>query len=89
MRKEETGLDHFEARDYDSRIARWLNPDPAVQHWSPYLAVGNNPVSGVDPDGREWIDEFGFHVWYNGSFTRYATLEHRLFHRALMLSPLS
>lgn len=51
---EETGLDHFEARDYDSRLGRWLVPDPAGQHWSPYLAMGNNPVSGIDPDGREY-----------------------------------
>lgn len=49
---EETGLDHFEARDYDSRLGRWLINDPAGQFWSPYLAMGNNPVSGVDPDGR-------------------------------------
>ncbi len=51
---EETGLDHFEARDYDSRLGRWLVNDPAGQFWSPYLAMGNNPVSGVDPDGRFW-----------------------------------
>ena len=47
----ETGLDHFEARDWDSRIGRWLNTDPAGQYWSPYVGMGNNPVSGVDPDG--------------------------------------
>jgi len=57
---EETGLDHFEARDYDSRLGRWLVNDPARQHWSPYLAMGNNPVSGVDPDGR-W--DFGQKIW--------------------------
>lgn len=60
---EETGRDHFEARDYDSRIARWLNPDPAKQFFSPYLAMGNNPVSRVDPDGRFW-QEFG--NWLSG-----------------------
>ena len=48
---EETGLDHFEARDYDSRLGRWLVPDPAGQFWNPYLAMGNNPVR-VDPDGK-------------------------------------
>ncbi|GEM_PF-2929959 len=48
---EETGLDHFEARDWDSRIGRWLSFDPAGQFWSPYVGMGNNPVSGVDPDG--------------------------------------
>ncbi len=42
MRIEETGLDPFEARNYDSRLARWLNPDPAGQFFCPYLAMGNN-----------------------------------------------
>jgi RHS repeat-associated protein len=49
----ETGYNHFEARDYDSRLGRWLATDPAGQYWSPYLGMGNNPVSGIDPDGRE------------------------------------
>lgn len=33
-------------------IARWLSPDPARQFHSPYLGMGNNPLSGYDPDGR-------------------------------------
>jgi len=69
MRIEETGLDHFEARDYDSRLARWLNPDPARQFWSPYMAMGNNPVSGVDPDGREYYSNWltGEQKWMDGN----------------------
>ncbi|MDD2963547.1 MAG: DNRLRE domain-containing protein [Bacteroidales bacterium] len=47
----ETGFAHFEAREFDSRLGRWMVPDPARQHWSPYLGMGNNPVSRVDPDG--------------------------------------
>lgn len=47
----ETGYHHFEARDYDSRIGRWLVPDPMGQHWSPYLAMSNNWINVVDPDG--------------------------------------
>jgi hypothetical protein len=31
--------------------ARWIVPDPAGQHWSPYMSMGNNPISYVDPDG--------------------------------------
>ncbi|MDQ2752416.1 MAG: hypothetical protein M3R72_05270, partial [Bacteroidota bacterium] len=48
---EETGTDDFELRMYDSRIGRWTAPDPAGQFHSPYVGMGNNPVSGVDPDG--------------------------------------
>jgi RHS repeat-associated protein len=84
---EETGLDHFEARDYDSRLGRWLNPDPAGQHWSPYLAMGNNPVSGVDPDGRKWINTNGDLIWDNGTFTNNATRSDRYLYDAMMLTP--
>jgi RHS repeat-associated protein len=48
----ETKYSQFEARLYDGRIGRWMIPDPAGQYWSPYLGMGNNWVSGVDPDGR-------------------------------------
>ncbi|MBN1183843.1 MAG: peptidoglycan DD-metalloendopeptidase family protein, partial [Bacteroidales bacterium] len=48
----ETGYNQFEARLYDSRIGRWMIPDPAGQYWSPYLGMGNNWISGVDPDGE-------------------------------------
>jgi RHS repeat-associated protein len=47
----ETGLQAFDLRMYSSRIGRWLSVDPYAQYWSPYLAMGNNPVSRIDPDG--------------------------------------
>ncbi len=47
----ETGFLNFELRQYDPRIGRWFNPDPMGQYFSPYLAMGNNPVSGIDPTG--------------------------------------
>jgi RHS repeat-associated protein len=47
----ETGFLNFELRQYDARIGRWFNPDPMGQYFSPYLAMGNNPVSVVDPTG--------------------------------------
>jgi RHS repeat-associated protein len=49
---EETGYNAFEARLWDNRAARWMAPDPAGQYWSPYLGMGNSPISGVDPDGE-------------------------------------
>jgi hypothetical protein len=36
---------------YDPGIARWLSPDPKDQYFSAYLAMGNNPISMIDPDG--------------------------------------
>ena len=48
---EETGFDSFELRLYNSRIGRWMAPDPYGQFDSPYVGMGNNPVMGVDPDG--------------------------------------
>jgi hypothetical protein len=38
---------------YDATIARWLVPDPMRQYFSPYLAMGNNPIRRVDPDGGD------------------------------------
>ena len=48
---EETGYDSFELRQYNSRIGRWISYDPKGQFCSPYVGMGNNPVSGTDPDG--------------------------------------
>lgn len=70
----ETGYNAFELRLYDSRLARWQIPDPYGQHFSPYLAMGNNPVSMVDPDGgldgwSEWSDfvsSGGLEEMFNG-----------------------
>jgi hypothetical protein len=39
---------------YDSRIGRWLGPDPKGQFASPYEGMGNNPVTGSDQAGGEW-----------------------------------
>ncbi|SRX52253.1 hypothetical protein AEQU1_00116 [Aequorivita sp. CIP111184] len=47
----ETGMPAFELRLWDSRIGRWLTTDPYGQHFSPYMGMGNNPISTVDPDG--------------------------------------
>jgi len=47
----ETGWNAFELRMYDGRIGRWLSPDPMGQYSSPYVSVGNNPISRTDPTG--------------------------------------
>jgi RHS repeat-associated protein len=47
----ETGWNEFQLRMYDARIGRWLSPDPYGQFASPYLAMGNVPQLGSDPDG--------------------------------------
>ncbi|MCK4664208.1 MAG: hypothetical protein KAT68_15170 [Bacteroidales bacterium] len=53
---QETGYNHFEARLYDSRIGRWMVPDPIRRtNISPYLGMGNNPIIYNDIDGRDII----------------------------------
>ncbi len=47
----ETGKEAFELRLWDSRIGRWLTVDPYGEFSSPYLGMGNNPISLIDPDG--------------------------------------
>ncbi|GAB1856050.1 hypothetical protein MHTCC0001_08850 [Flavobacteriaceae bacterium MHTCC 0001] len=42
----------FGSRMYDAAVGRWFNTDPRNQFDSPYLAMGNNPVMIVDPDGE-------------------------------------
>ncbi|WP_459211582.1 RHS repeat domain-containing protein [Aquimarina rhabdastrellae] len=60
----ETGKEAFELRLWDSRIGRWLTTDPAGQYDSPYMAMGNNPIIRIDPDG-------GFDWVYNKETDRY------------------
>jgi RHS repeat-associated protein len=58
-RDDETGYIDFDLRMYDSDIARWFVPDPMNQHFSPYLAMGNDPISSFDPTGGEEDDGGG------------------------------
>ncbi|SEB38714.1 RHS repeat-associated core domain-containing protein [Tenacibaculum sp. MAR_2009_124] len=51
----ETGKEAFQLRLWDARIGRWLNPDPMRQFSSPYLGMGNNPITGIDPNGGKVI----------------------------------
>ncbi|MDC1265808.1 hypothetical protein N8009_03345 [Flavobacteriaceae bacterium] len=45
------GINSFELRLYDSRIGRWISPDPQGQYHSPYMAMDNRPNMSVDPTG--------------------------------------
>ncbi len=47
----ETGKEAFQLRLWDARIGRWLTTDPYGEFSSPYLGMGNNPISNIDPDG--------------------------------------
>ncbi|MEQ8628043.1 discoidin domain-containing protein [Ekhidna sp.] len=49
-----TEYNDFFLRNYEPAIGRWMQNDPYSQFASPYLAMGNNPHMGVDPDGGWW-----------------------------------
>ena len=69
---EDTGWNHFEAREFDPNIGRWTSTDPARQFSSPYLGLGNNPINALDTDGRLIIFVNGFHAgWFSPSGRRY------------------
>lgn len=42
----------FGSRMYDPAVGRWFNTDPQNQFSSPYLAMGNNHVMSIDPNGE-------------------------------------
>jgi len=64
----ETGKEAFELRLWDGRIGRWLTTDPYGQYVSPYLGMGNNPISSIDPDGG-WKTKWSrFWAWVRGGF---------------------
>ena len=47
----ESGYTSFDLRMYDARYGRWLAMDPKGQFFSPYIGMGNNPISLSDYDG--------------------------------------
>lgn len=62
---EETGWNNFYLRNYDPAIGRWLTTDPYRQYYSPYVGMGNNPISKIDPDGgkgKDWYLPIGGRV---------------------------
>jgi RHS repeat-associated protein len=42
---------HYGARYYDPILGRWIEMDPADEHHSPYVYVGDDPIQNIDRDG--------------------------------------
>ncbi|MES2628241.1 MAG: RHS repeat-associated core domain-containing protein [Bacteroidota bacterium] len=63
--KDATGKHAFELRMYDSKLGVWLTPDPMMQYASPYMSMGDNPVSFIDPTGGEDGSSYGDNDAYN------------------------
>ena len=53
----ESGWNSFELRMYNPRLGRGGTRDPMGLFKSPYIGMGNNPVSGIDKDGGDDDDE--------------------------------
>ncbi len=64
----ETGMEAFELRLWDGRLGRWLTVDPYHEFHSPYVEMGNNPTSLIDPDGRS-AESTGVRENSDGSYT--------------------
>jgi hypothetical protein len=58
-------MEAFELRLWDGRLCRCLTVDQYHEFSSPYLGMGNNPISLTDPDGGSTEDPIiflkGFH----------------------------
>ena len=59
------------------KMARWISPDPAYQHNSPYLGMSNNPISRIDPDGALDLGPFGYFNNFNDYYIHFAGLNFR------------
>lgn len=57
----EIDLTDPDAQPYLDTAGRWFSPDPLSEEyssWSPYHIVYNNPISNIDPDGRQILDNY-------------------------------
>jgi RHS repeat-associated protein len=54
--RDNTGLTHLGAREYDPTLGRFISVDPIMdladpQQWNPYSYANNTPISFTDPSG--------------------------------------
>jgi RHS repeat-associated protein len=54
----------YGARMYDPALGRWHTVDPIAEYVSPYIYVGNNPISYIDPFGLS--SSFGYNYYFGG-----------------------
>ena len=59
---EETGLMKVGARYYDPMIGRWIQKDPILDGFNWWIYCENDPVNGVDPEGKTLKPLFDF-LW--------------------------
>lgn len=53
---DDSGLNYYGARYYDSNLGRFITSDPARDGINWYSYVGNNPMNRIDPTGLEKVD---------------------------------
>ena len=87
----ETGKEAFELRLWDGRLGRWLTTDPKKQFASPYLGMGNNPVSTTDPDGGSVNTDYknkktGETVYVNDGANQVIEIDDKYWDQAVYLS---
>ncbi len=81
-KREDLYLNDFNARQYDPQLGRFLSIDPHNQFSSPYTGMGNNPIAGIDPNGKDyyygvdgdgnyqvawWADQYASTVYQGGT----------------------